>query len=545
MTMSKLPDISIVKEIEIDRNHIDNYQLETDEGTKRTKATFYKNAVEQRNNYTKKQQIIFSKYKVIIENEMAKRIKRLLPKDKTRSYDKEQTTISNLLNLVKLNSDISDSFKLKIDFIVASISDNTTLDELNEIIKRFIDVFMSFGIVLKIDDFKYTMFTEKYMNAFLENSDYNKMKDIFERIYFTCPEIKLQLKMNLKCIISEYKKELSVHASNLKQKLFLEYEVNSTNVIDKYVNYRNEVGSKKAEDAFNNTKLFLDGNKRIDDYLEMAPARTKNYNLFAINGNYDELNKIDKKSYDSAIMGLYLTLTELKKYYRYEFIIEDLLKRYKEKDNVKSLFDAKKKEIEKEEKNRLVIYKEYIKATGVGFLARKNEVKMKNSMLKMNEQIKKLNLLYEEFYDLEITNNLNKLNDSSSIYDLLMMSLSSFDFLEEKFTNNEEFNNISLEECVEEYFKFIFNPNNIFLRKVNVLVEYNIAEIVSDKYRLLNLNVTEEMVNKENIDSTMESVSFINLIHNIEKSDISLEKIKNLDEMLNIVYPDGRILELI
>ena len=170
---------------------------------------------------------------------------------------------------------------------------------------------------------------------------------------------------------------------------------------------------------------------------------------------------------------------------------------------------------------------------------------MKNSMLKMNEQIKKLNLLYEEFYDLEITNNLNKLNDSSSIYDLLMMSLSSFDFLEEKFTNNEEFNNISLEECVEEYFKFIFNPNNIFLRKVNVLVEYNIAEIVSDKYRLLNLNVTEEMVNKENIDSTMESVSFINLIQNIEKSDISLEKIKNLDEMLNIVYPDGRILELI
>ena len=124
MTMSKLPDISIVKEIEIDRNHIDNYQLETDEGTKRTKATFYKNAVEQRNNYTKKQQIIFSKYKVIIENEMVKRIKRLLPKDKTRSYDKEQTTISNLLNLVKLNSDISDSFKLKIDFIVASISDN-------------------------------------------------------------------------------------------------------------------------------------------------------------------------------------------------------------------------------------------------------------------------------------------------------------------------------------------------------------------------------------------------------------------------------------
>ena len=85
--------------------------------------------------------------------------------------------------------------------------------------------------------------------------------------------------MNLKCIISEYKKELSVHASNLKQKLFLEYEVNSTNVIDKYVNYRNEVGSKKAEDAFNNTKLFLDGNKRIGAHAMLVFLFLNGYEL--------------------------------------------------------------------------------------------------------------------------------------------------------------------------------------------------------------------------------------------------------------------------
>lgn len=543
--MSKLTDISILKEIEIDKDHIDNYELETNQGTKRTKANFYKNAVEQRNNYTSKQQISFSKYRVTIENEMAIRIRRMLPKDKSKYYIKELEAISKLLDVVKLNSNISNSFKLKLDFIVAAIDDDTTLDEINNIIKDFIESFANYGIVLTLDDFKYSIFTEKYMKSFLDNSNYNVMKKVFESIYFTCPEIKLQLKMNLRYIISKYEKELEKFTVELKQKLLEEHNTDSNNVITKYIDYRNTIGSKMAEDVYYNTKIFLENKRNINDYLTLAPVRVKNYNLFAMNENYDELDKVAKKSYNSAIMSLYLTLNELKKYYKYEFIVEDLLKRYKEKENAKNLYQSKKKEIDKEEKNRLTIYKEYLKATGVGLFAKKNEVKMKNSMLKMNEHLKKLNNLYEEYYDLEITYNLNSLNDSSSIYDLFMTSLTSFNFLLHKFQENKDFENIELSQCIEDYFKFIFNPNNVFLRKINVLVDYDISEIISEKYRLLNLNVTAEMINKDNIDLTMDAVGFINLIQNIEKSDTTLEKIKNLCEMTKVVSENGENIELI
>ena len=362
------------------------------------------------------------------------------------------------------------------------------------------------------------------------------MKEVFEKIYFACPDIKLQLKMNLSYIIKKYESQLSKAVSLLNDRLYKEFDVTKNNVIDKYVSMRHDVGLEIARDEYNNSKIFIDGTRKIADYLEDAPARVKNYNTFAVNGDYASLSEEDKKNYNSAMMDLYVNLNELKKYYHYEFIITDLLERFKNKESAKTSYASKKKEIEKEEKKRLGIYKEYLKANGFGLFAKKDDVKIKNSMLKMNEHIKKLTLLYDELNDLEINYNLNKLNESASIYDLLKMSLTSFSFLEKKFLGEEYFQDKSLEENVVDYFKFIYNPSNIFLRKVNVLTDYNIVSIVAEKYRLLKLNISEEMIDQDNIDATMDTVGFINLVQNIQESRISLNDINNLCQMIKITF---------
>ena len=541
--MQNLNDNIIVKQAEIDKNHIDNYQLETIEGTKRTKEKFYVNAVEQRNIYIEEQKQLFEDYKKILENEMRNRVKIFTPEDKTALYDEELLEVSKLLNLVLLNSEVADSFKLRIDFLVASITDNTSLEELNNIIKLFIDRFKENNILLSVDDFKYTMFTEEYMCAFFKNSDNNSMKEIFEKIYFACPDIKLQLKMNLYYIIDQYKSQFSKSVISLNERLYKEFDVTDKTVIDKYVSKRFEVGLKIARDEYYNSKMFIDGSRKIADYLEGAPARTKNYNMFAVNGDYASLSEEEKKNYNTAMMDLYVNLNELKKYYHYEFIIKDLLERFKNKESAKSTYVSKKKEVEKEEKNRLNVYKEYLKANGIGFLAKKDNTKIKNSMLKMNEHIKKLAALYDELRDLEITYNLNKLNESASIYDLLKMSLTSFNFLEKKFMEDEYFQDKKLEDNVDDYFKFIYNPSNNFLRKINVLTDYNIVSIVADKYKLLKLNITEEMIDPDNIDATMSTVEFINLIQNIEESKISLDNIDDLCKMIKITFENENNLE--
>ena len=200
---------TITKQIEINKNHIDNFVLETDEGTKKVKEKFHLKAIQDRNNYVNSQHVVFDKYKVLIENELVERFKNKMPVDKTEEYDKELAEVDKLLNLVKLNSTIHDSFKLKLDFLIASIKEETSLEDLDNIILDFINRFKKYGIVLTLNDFKYTMFTEQYMSALLDNPNSDIMKDVFEKIYFACPMIKIQLKMNLKDIVSKYEKELS------------------------------------------------------------------------------------------------------------------------------------------------------------------------------------------------------------------------------------------------------------------------------------------------------------------------------------------------
>ena len=537
--MNNLENHAILKEIEIDKNHIENFQLETEEGTKRSKEKFHAKAVEDRNEYVNHQKNKFEEYRVEIENEMKKRIEQLMPKDKSAEYQQGIDEVDQLLNLVKLNANISNSFKLGLDFIMTAITEDTSLEEFNNIIKRFIDRFKELDIVLTIEDFKYTMFTEKYMLSFFKDSSLDMMKDVFEKIYFTCPDIKLQLKLNLFYIVEKYSDKLNKYVESLNRKLLEEYEATPSNVIEKYTVVRYKSGNEVAIDPYYNTIIFTEGKKKIDDYVEGAAAREKNYNMFAVNGNYNELNDNDKENYNSAIMGLYLTLNELKKFYNYEFILKDLLNRYKDKDSAKGQYSSKKKEIDKQEKKRTSLYKDYLKASGVGLFARKNEVKMKDVMLKMNEQVRTLQTLYKEYRDLEITNQLSKINESASIYDLFMVATTSFRFLEKNFEKDEHFKDKSLdkslEENVNEYFKFIYNPNNSVLRKINVFANYDIVSVVAEKYKILKLTVTSEMINKDNIDATMESVRFINLIQNINRSAISIHDIDILCKMKEIV----------
>ena len=153
--MNKVDELPITKEINIDKNHIDNFKLETETGTKRVKEKFHKEAVNNRNNYVNKQLNIFSNYKVQLENEMVKRVKDLIPKDKSSEYEEYKKRVNSLLELVKLNCNITDNFKLKLDFIVATINEDTSLDELNFSIKKFIDKFREFNITLTCKDFKF------------------------------------------------------------------------------------------------------------------------------------------------------------------------------------------------------------------------------------------------------------------------------------------------------------------------------------------------------------------------------------------------------
>ena len=537
--MSKIDQLPIVSEMKEDREYVETYELETDKGTKRMKERFYEEASAARNQWIYSKKKNYDLIQQALHDEIVRRMPLLMPQDRTEEYDKMSHTVSDLLYLVQLNSQCSNSFKLKIDYIVSSINDLTSLEELNQKIGLFIRRFREFGIGLNISDFTYTMFTEMYMNTYFENPDYDAVKETFEDIYFKCPDIKLQLKLNLKHIIAKYDKQLGEYVVLLRNKMMSDYSIPpTTDIISHYVQNRFELGDAMATDEYYNTKLFLDGKKKIDEYLEGSMTRSKIYNSFALNSDYFSYSEEEKKLYNESLMSFYLTLNELKKFYRYEFVLQELISFYKDKASAKGQYTAKKKEIEKEEKKRMALYGQYRKASGIGFLAKLSPEKQKIAMLQMNNHIRHLNDLYKELDDLEIRYKVSELADSSSIYDLFLISLTSFAFLEKCFLS-EGFEDTPLEDNVVEYLRFIYNPNNSFLRKVNALVDYNVTDILADKYRLLNVDITNELIRSETIDSTLQDVQYINLIQNIERSKIDLPTIKILCRMKSIIESEN------
>lgn len=279
--------------------------------------------------------------------------------------------------------------------------------------------------------------------------------------------------------------------------------------------------------------------KNIDDYTIGAPLRSKSFNHLVIKDTYQELTEEEKQVFDRESINLGKHLQVLKEYYRYESIVKDLIERFKKKEESKTKYQTKEKEIDTEEKAREKLYKEYQKANGIGLFARKNETKKAEIKVKMKEQINKLDKLYQELEELEIDIKLaENLNEGSSIYDTLIASLSSYKYIEksmiEKF--KEADTDFNLSNYVKAYLEFIYNPNADFLRKITVLLDYDIARVISEKYELLGIHLEKEEITEDAIDTEIETVNVVSLVNNINASNISIDKIKLICDINKIDY---------
>ena len=539
--MSNLLD-KLNKEIEINTNHIENYPLETDKGTKKVKLNFHKNAVIQRNKYISKEIEKFNEYKRCVYQELNERVEDLLPANKRNFYDTQVEDLQRLEELVILNNEnMNSSTKLNLDFLVSKINGSISLNELNNLLKSIINIFKKNNVMLTIEDFKYSLFVEKYMQVFLNNIDDiylpEKTKRIFEETYYECPDIIDQMKLNLKFIIKKYEKQLNEGVLLKLEKSLKIQSLDKSEIVKAYLQKRTLLDDLLSKDEYNNLKMFLKKEKNIAEYLDNSPSRIKNFNQFAINGNFSELDDLSKEKYYEAVIDLSNVLEELKEYYRYEEIIKDLIVKFKERINNINNYKNKEKELSKEEKNREKLLKKYLKTQGIGLFAKKNKNKEKVLKMQINEQFKKLTTLYDELDNLKVYVDLNKkLNDASSIYNLFVSSFLDFSYLKKQFDNKfSEEEDYNFEKEFQRYFRFLYNPFNDFLRKISGLSEYNIAEIIAEKYKLLGLSLNTEDVTVDKIDQTITTAKYIKLILDIETSKL---KINNIYFICNYKFLD-------
>lgn len=544
--MSQLSNCHIISEIDIDKNHIDNFPLECEKGTKKLKDKFHKNAVNERNKYVEKQKKLFDIYNKKVYYELNDRVEKMYPINNENMFIEMNKTIDRYENyVIESNTLLNVSFRMNFDFLISNIKDNSSLEQFNSLLLDFINRFKSAGIDLSVKDFDYSMFTEKYMSMFFSNyndSNFNSIaSECFEKVYFECPKIIMHMRLNLKNILRTYEVQLEKYLASRVSNDLAREGITSDNLLSTYLKSKNEIKWVMGKDPYSNLKLFLDKELIITDYLVNSPICEKNFSTFVNSGSYLELSDEEKNKYHNVIREFSDVLSELKEYYRYEFLLKDIVKRYKDKEKSKGLFEAKSKEIATVEKNRLKLVKDYAKSLKPNLFGKINHEKSKVCKFHLNEEMVNLDKLYYECNDLEF-NKLcfDNLNDTSSIYDFISMSLSSFQYMEKMFTDKfKDEDNFDLEKEVSRFIKFLYNPYNEFMRKINALVDYDVTKVIADKYTILGLKISFDDISKDNISMTESIINYIVKVLLLEENSLNISKIKFICDVKNLSPLDG------
>lgn len=521
----------IDKKISINTEHIDNFKLETDSGTKKMKEKFYRNAVKERNEYINKQLVIFEKYQKQVYKLLNDKVMEILPSDKTDYYESCSKKLSQYKTAIVLNNeDFYVGFKLGIFKLISEIDidNDVSLNDVNTILLKFIKIFYDAGINLNCSDFTYSMFTEKYMKLFIENKDDSNfdevMKKCFDDIYWECPDIIKHLKLNLWFLLDKYKTLLSKYVLSLSSDS-LNKLGQSGDIVSIYLDEVLKYDTSISRDEFYNLNMFLNKKKNILDYLVDSATRTKNFDQLVIDGGFKDLN--DTSKFYNNMVDLAKMLSALKLYYRYEFIIKDMQDKYSKRDSNKTLYEQKLKEIKTEEAKKSKIYDNYLKSMGRNLFHKVDLEKAQSIKLEMNEEINKISTLYDELHDLEIVDIINKkVSNISSLYDLFLISYNSYYYLEDMFREHfKDEEGFSFEAELNKYFDFIYSPYNDFLKQINAFVSTSVSLVISDKFRLLGINILPQDIEKDSLDGFMDTVNYIKFIYDISKSHLSIENI--------------------
>ena len=523
----------INKDISINTKHIDEFELELKSGTKKMKEKFHNKAIKERNAYVNKEIDKFTRYQKDIYKLIKKKVNEIYPKDNTLEYDKYREKLSNYKKTIIFNNDkYSSFFKLNIFSLISKIDidDSVSLNDVNDILSKIFNIFKDADVNLNATDFNYSMFTYEYMSLFINSFGNNNFNDImkksFDNIYWECPDIIKHIKLNLWFLMDKYKEKLDIYSNSKAIDLLNSTGLSKTELLDDYLKDVSNLEKLLARDDFYNLEMFMSKKKNILDYLTNSSTRTKNFDQFVIDSVFADIT--DTSKFYNVMVDLAHTLGVLKMYYRYEFIIKDMQDKYNKRNENKTLYEQKLKEIKTEEAKRSKIYNDYLKATGKkGLFHRVNPQKEKSAKLEINEEILKLVTLYDELHDLEIVDMINKdITNVSSLYDLFSLSYNSYYYLEKMFKEHfAEDTNFSFDEELDKYFDFIYSPYNEFLTKIYAFTNSSVPFVIVDKYRLLGINVTGDNINNDSLDTFMDTVNYVKTVYDISKSKLSLENI--------------------
>lgn len=463
--------------------------------------TLPKNNIKNKNKYKSTLEVTKYNYDVIL-NSIVKEINKR--KDKYSRVYIDETLIEqeNKIKFIKDNLFLLNKYntpyeKFGFDKILYELNHfyKDDLDKTNSNILECVNLFKNAGINITKDNFIYSEYTYKYMEVLLENSnDSDKIKQSFETLYWQCSDILKHIELNFKHLYYKYQNAFEKYALELKDKFVKIY---NDNVLKVYRNLVLKYDDNESNSLYIYLNKFLNKELNISDYH--ISKVEKYYEMFTddYKENFDKVNEEIKK--------FSLSSKEYKNYLYFNYIVEDLKKIYKEKDNYKNALKNKLKLISKKEK--------------VLFLYNKKNKGKEKINIKISNLINELDSLYKELDD-DIFNDkvYTYLNEESSIYDALSLACSHYSYIVKCMIKNEKEGSFKDEQ--DKLINFLLSPYNNIITNIAISEEKDLPLIISDRYKLSNIKITKE--NLLVLDNINEIINIANKIEIYNKIVLKL-----------------------
>ncbi len=440
-------------------------------------------------------------------------IKRRNIKYKESTLNKELDVLNNSIiefkEMIPLLNTFSSSYtKSGLAMVLYDLSHFYTvkLDEVNTDILKAILIFKKVGINLDEKSFNYSYYANIYMNKFLSSIngntvDNDKLKVFFEDIYWKCPDLITSIVVNFKYLYFANKRKFDDYYANLITYL------HDNNIFNKYIDTYVNRDNLLSRDSYTIINNFLTGKEDINGYSSDK-----------INSEYKKIFSSSTGNNEEDIVKLLYTLTEYKYYLKFKYIIEDIKNLHIDRVKYKNGAVKVKKEITKLERKIFKLSRSIYR------------IKDKNSKFdklngEVNNIILKIRNLYIEYDNKLFLEDVLKLGDNPTLYDMLLLGSANYDYLV-NLLKDEDMDIDLVNKKIDELYDFIYYPyiniiNNMWLKD-----ERDIKHVIMDRYNLFGFDISEDELEEGNIDNLIKTTKTILVYNSMKKLGIEYDKIK-------------------
>ena len=439
------------------------------------------------------------------EKEISKRVEQI-KKHNTEESLPEERELLDIAKVKRLSSLSSSSNKMNLDYYLYELSsfENNNLEKINGVILKILLAFKEVGIILTPKDFEYSEVVQKYMDTLI--NDYDNIEKVFDDIYWENSNIITQIELNIRYLYFKHKKEIDKYYESLKEEPLDEY-------LTKYIELKT---NQKLNEYQNRTYLF---NNFINHTLMLT-----DYSEKTIDGLLTDiiLDREDEDNYLN-LTKLSSSLSEYNEYLNFEYIIKDIKELFTKKEEYKGKYDLKLKDITKKEKELFSLNKQ-INKTG---LFKPNLKKINELKLKRNTTITDILSLYIELDELTIQNDIyNNVTNETTYQDILKLTCFNTKYFIKLL--KDQIDNLTIEDInqnITNLFEYAFVSEINIISNIAISEGKDIPKIIKDKYRLLNISINEENLNKDDIEKVQKNIEDLIIYYNIKKINLNIQDI--------------------